>query len=129
MLQISRKLHCALAGMNGESVKTLQRYGRLPVLPPEFRPDKPYGPFETFVLATYNALVQYNDVSRERAASICSAGAAILAARWVELAETAAQRRSAKKGEIFFGRVDLAGMPKQGGGPRAVFGTLQEIAT
>jgi hypothetical protein len=128
MLQLSRKLHCALAGLQVEGFKTLQEYRRLPRVPNELKADKPFGPFETFMLATYNALVEYNRVPRERAADICSAGAALFAARWADLRETAEERRLAKKSELLFGRVDLAGTPKQDGGTEPVLGTLQEIA-
>jgi hypothetical protein len=128
MLQISRELHCALADMEVGAFKTLQQYGRLPMLPAALRADKPFGPFETFVLATFNTMVEYHRVARERAADICSAGAENLAARWPELAETVAERRFANKDELLFGRVDLAGTLKQGGGPKPVIGTFEEIA-
>lgn len=128
MLQISRKLHCALAGMKVEAFKTLQEYRRLPVLPAAFKGDKPFVPFETFTLATYNALAEYNRLPRERAADICSAGAAILRARWDDLRETVEQCRLAEKGEIFFGRVLLGYVSKEDRGVKPVIGTLQDIA-
>jgi hypothetical protein len=132
MMQISRKVHCALAGMDIEAFKTLQRYGRLPVLPAEFRPEKGFGPLETLVLATYNAMVeqfqeQHNRMFRAYAADICSA-AAILSTRWNELRETLMQRRLAEKNELLFGRVTLPGTLRDGGGPRPVLGTFEEIA-
>ena len=128
MLQISRKHHCALAGMEVELFTTLQGYRRLPVVPAAFKGAKPFAPFETFMLATYNALAEYNRLPRERAADICSAGAAILAERWSELRETARNRRLAKKGEIFFGRAQLGYVAsRQDRGVMPVIGTLREI--
>jgi hypothetical protein len=127
MFQISRERHCALAGMEVGAFKTLQQYGRLPVLPRQFTADKGFGPIETLALAISNEMVEQHHVAREHAAGVCSA-AAILSTRWNEVRETVAQRRATGKDELLFGRVTVPGTREQGGGPRPVLGTLAEIA-
>lgn len=124
MLKLSREAHTAIANMKVEAFKTLQEYRRLPRVPNELKADKAFSPFETFVLATFNAMVEQHHVARERAADICTAGATLLAERWREIGET----RAAGKSELLFGRVTVPGTREQGGGPRPVFGTLEEIA-
>jgi hypothetical protein len=128
MLQISRKLHCALAGIEVEAFKTLQQYGRLPVLPAAFRPDKPFGPLETLVLAVYNTMAEHHHVARAYAANICSAGAEVLSERWDELRQTAAQRHDAKEDELLFGRVTFSAAVPLPDARKPVVGTLEEIA-
>lgn len=126
MLQIPRKVHCQLAGMNVHTFKNLQQLNRVPVLPAAFRADKAFSPLETFALATYNVMVEQHLVARERAAGIC-AEAGILSTRWNELRETVAERRAAGKSELLFGRVTLPGTLRDGGGPEPVLGTSKEI--
>jgi hypothetical protein len=137
VFHISRELHCALAGIEVGAFKTLQQYGRLPVLPVAFKPEKPFGPLETLVLAIYEAMVEEHRISRAYAASICSGeGIGILAAHWNEFRETGPyfaaarareERRQAKKDDILFGRVKFPDLPSRGGGPRHVLGTLKDI--
>lgn len=126
-MQISREIHCALAGIDVEAFKTLQRYGRLPVLPAHLRPNKPFGPLDTLTLAIYNTIVEQHRVAREYAANICNE-AGVLLTRWSELCDSVEQRRLAGKEELFFGRITLPGTLAQRGGPKPAFGTLEEIA-
>src|SRR5579862_68396 len=83
MLEIPRKLHCALAGMNVEVFKELQKNERLPRLPAQFKAKKGFAPIETVALAIANTLVERHHIPRELAANICSGpAAAILGERW-----------------------------------------------
>jgi hypothetical protein len=127
MLRLSREVHCDLAGIKVEAFKTLQRYGWLPTLPPYLRPAKPFAPIETLTLALYNAICEQHRVHRVYAANICS-GADILLRRWEEMRETVAERRHDGKDDIMFGRAMYPGLLADGGGPRPVLGTLEEIA-
>jgi hypothetical protein len=137
VFHISRELHCALAGMEVGAFKTLQQYGRLPVLPAAFKPERPFGPLETLVLAIYDVMAEQHRISRAYAASICSGeGMGILAEHWNEFRETGPpfaahcareERRQAKKDDILFGRVTFPDLPSRGGGPRHVLGTLKDI--
>jgi hypothetical protein len=95
------------------------------VLPAKFRAT--FSPLETLTLAIFNVMTAQHYIAREHAANICS-GADILLTRWSELRETVAERRSAGKDEIMFGRVMYPGTLAQGGGPKPVVGTLEEIA-
>jgi hypothetical protein len=127
MLRLSREVHCALAGIKVEAFKTLQRYGWYPSLPSYLRPGKPFAPIETLTLALYNTICEQHRVHRAYGADICS-GADILLTRWEEMRETVAERRYDGKDEIMFGRATYPGLLADGGGPKPVLGTLEEIA-
>src|ERR1700732_2624544 len=87
MPQLSREDHCALAGIDIEAFKSLQRLGRLPAIPDQFRSEKGYTALETMALAAADTMVQIHLLAREHAAAICSA-AGILTTRWNEIRES-----------------------------------------
>src|SRR5260370_6612101 len=102
MIILSREQHCALAGLDVEAFKTLQRYSRVPDLGARFGQPNGYHPFETFALMIAIEFRRQFFMSYEQAAGI-AAKADVMLPHWRDIVELLAAGQS----EIIFGRVSF----------------------
>jgi hypothetical protein len=120
MITLSREQHCALADLDVEAFKTLQRYSRIPDLGARFGQPNGYHPFETFALLIAMEFRRQFFMSHEQAASI-AAKADVMLPCWHDIGAPL----ETSKPEIFFGRVSFPGVVP----PLTVCGTFLQIAS
>ncbi|WP_456730338.1 hypothetical protein [Bradyrhizobium sp. USDA 3364] len=104
MMSLTREQHCALAKVDVQAFKTLQRYNRVPVLPEHLRAPKGFSPFETLALMTAVSFREHFFLSHAQAAHLGSQLEAIFP-YWPEIVD-AGNSRPMK--EILFGKLYFA---------------------
>jgi hypothetical protein len=127
MRYLSRDEHCALAGIEIEAFKSLQRRQLLPGVPEAHKAYQGYTPLETLGLIIAEEFVTRHAMARERAANMVSGSYAIWP-HWPRVALTSKQLcdGATPKAQIVFGWMDLPkGASEE---PEPVCGTFAEIA-
>ena len=121
MITLTRDQHCALAKIDVQAFKTLQRNERIPVLPKHLRAPSGFSAFETLALLTAVSFRGHFFMLHEQAAFIASEIEVILP-RWSEIIDAG---NSSPMTEILFGQVTF---PFGEDRPKTVCGTLAELS-
>ncbi|MCC8937441.1 hypothetical protein H8A99_13400 [Bradyrhizobium sp. Arg68] len=104
MISLTREQHCALAKVDVQAFKTLQRYHRVPVLPEHLRAPKGFSPFETLALMTAVSFRERFFLSHAQAAHLGSQ-LEVIFPHWSAIVDAGNSR---PMNEILFGKLYFA---------------------